>query len=334
MHGQKKGSKYQVHTIAFYNVENLFDTINNPNTFDDDRTPEGKDHWTQAYYQDKLGKISKVISGIGSDVAKTPPSIIGLAEVENRQVVEDLIEHPNLKKWDYGIVHFDSKDARGIDVVLMYRRSLFTVASYKKHELHIIDSQTNLRQYTRDQLVVSGILDGDEINIIVNHWPSRRGGEARSNYKREAAAHLTKHLVDSISRNQHKPKVIVMGDFNDDPINRSLKKILNANDKVMATDTVGFYNPMLRMYKKGLGTLAYRDHWNLFDQILISPALLNSKTNGFYYWKSGIYNPNFLTNQKGKYKGYPFRAYSNGRYAGGYSDHYPVYTFLIKEIVE
>ncbi|WP_239540729.1 endonuclease/exonuclease/phosphatase family protein [Spongiivirga citrea] len=329
---QLKEKKFKVHTIAFYNVENLFDTINNPNTFDDDRTPEGKDRWTKKNYLDKIDKLSGVISNIGAEISKNAPAIVGLAEIENRQVIEDLIAHPNLSKWDYGIVHFNSRDARGIDVALIYRRNVFNILSFNKHELHIVDSQTNLRQYTRDQLVVTGILEGDEVSFIVNHWPSRRGGTARSGYKREAAAYLTKRLIDSISNITTKPKILIMGDFNDDPNNKSINKVLRANEKIKPTDSIGLYNPMMRMFKKGLGTLAYRDNWNLFDQFLVSPQLLDITNKGFRYWKAGIYNPDYLVAKEGKYKGYPLRAYSNGVYAGGFSDHFPVYVYLIKEL--
>ena len=184
---------YKPHTIAFYNVENLFDAENDPITFDDDRTPEGKDHWTEAIYADKIQKMARVISEIGQDITKNAPAIIGLAEIENRKTVEALANDPQLLDKEYGIAHFDSPDRRGIDVALMYQKALFTPIHISKHELIIYDNDdAKKRKYTRDQLLVSGVLDGDMIHVIVNHWPSRSGGEARSHKQRMAAAALNK----------------------------------------------------------------------------------------------------------------------------------------------
>ena len=190
---------YKVNTIAFYNLENLFDTENDPITFDDDRTPDGKDHWTKEIYQDKLKNMARVIAEIGADVSGTTPAIIGVCEVENRTVLEDLVNQKPLIKKDYGIIQFNSPDRRGIDVALLYKKKLFTPTSYKAKELLIYDdNDKSKRVFTRDQLIVSGILDGDKINLIVNHWPSRRGGEKRSRSKRIKAAKLNRQIIDSL----------------------------------------------------------------------------------------------------------------------------------------
>lgn len=323
---------YTAHTIAFYNVENLFDTINDPSTFDDDRTPQGKDRWGTKFYDDKLNKIAKAIDSIGRKHLKKAPTLIGLAEIENRAVLEDLINNPHLINKDYGIIHFDSPDARGIDVALLYRRNIFIPSGFDKRVLYLVDSRTNKRQYTRDQLVVSGLLDGDEISLIINHWPSRRGGEALSEYKRIAAARLNKKIIDSLKLGNPEAKIITMGDFNDDPYNKSIRNVLNGKGEKTALDSLSLYNPMLQMTKKGAGTLAYRDSWNLFDQILLSPSLVKKSGGDFYFWKAGIFNPDFLISEKGRYKGYPFRSYANGNYVGGYSDHFPVYVILVKPL--
>ena len=190
---------YKVNTIAFYNLENLFDTENDPLTYDDDRTPDGKDHWTEEIYQDKLKNMAKVMAEIGADVSGNTPTIIGVCETENRKVLEDLVNQETLVEQDYGIIQFDSPDRRGIDVALLYKKKLFTPTHYKAKELLIYDdNDKSKRVFTRDQLVVSGMLDGEKIHLIVNHWPSRSGGEKRSRSKRIKAAKLNRQIIDSI----------------------------------------------------------------------------------------------------------------------------------------
>ncbi|EZH75159.1 endonuclease [Aquimarina atlantica] len=323
--------EYMIHTIAFYNLENLFDPEDDPITFDDDRTPKGKDHWTYKLYIHKVKNMARTISEIGKGLAINSPAILGVAEIENRKVLEDLVSDPNLKSKDYGIVHFDSPDRRGIDVALLYQNTLFKVKDYNKHELIIYDKNTDKRVFTRDQLLVSGYLDGDLIHIIVNHWPSRRGGEARSSYKREKAAALNKKIMDSIFATDPYAKIITMGDLNDNPNDSSVKKILKAKQHRKNIEIKGFYNPMAKLAKKGLGSLAWRDQWSLFDQIIISKSFLDTDYSSYRYYKAGIFNPEYLITRTGKYKGYPFRSYTNNAYTGGYSDHFPVYIFLIKQ---
>ncbi|MEW7289589.1 endonuclease/exonuclease/phosphatase family protein [Aquimarina sp. 2304DJ70-9] len=323
--------EYQVNTIAFYNLENLFDPEDDPITFDDDRTPKGKDHWTYEVYRDKIKNMAQVISKIGTDVAKNPPAILGVAEIENRKVLEDLVNEEVLLPKDYGIVQFDSPDRRGIDVGLLYQKSLFKPKNKSVHELVIYDHNSAKRVYTRDQLLVSGYLDGDLIHIIVNHWPSRRGGEARSRYKRNKAASLTKKIMDSLFAIDPYAKIIAMGDFNDNPQNTSIKKILAAKSNRQKVMLKELYNPMAKLAKKGIGSLAWADRWSLFDQIIVSKAFLRNDYTTYQYYKAGVFNAHYLTTSKGKYKGYPFRSFSNGSYTGGYSDHYPVYLYVIKE---
>lgn len=324
--------QYKVNTIAFYNVENLFDTENDPITYDDDRTPDGKDHWTLDIYKNKLKNMAKVISEIGFDVTKNAPAIIGVAEIENRKVLEDLANEPVLLPKDYGIVHFDSPDRRGIDVALLYQKSLFRPKNTSKHELIIYDNEDPTKRiYTRDQLLVSGYLDGDLIHVIVNHWPSRSGGEARSRRKREKAAELNKKIIDSLFSIDPYAKVVTMGDLNDDPDNSSVKKVLGAKAKKEQVKLKELYNPMASMAKKGIGSLAWRDSWNLFDQIIFSKSFLSDDYSSYRYYKCGVFNKNYLANPKGRYKGYPYRSFANGAYTGGYSDHFPVFMYVIKE---
>ncbi len=325
-------TKYKINTVAFYNLENLFDTINNPFTFDDDRTPEGKDHWTSFFYHDKLQKLAGVIVDIGSDLTGKAPTLIGVAEVENRRVLEDLVNQSALLKYDFGIIHFDSPDRRGIDVALLYRKNIFIPTSAVNKPLYLYqDNNPKRRVYTRDQLVVSGMLDGDLIHVIVNHWPSRSGGEAQSRYKRIKAAELNKRIIDSLHSDNPYAKIITMGDLNDDPTNTSVKVTLGTKANLKEVNLKELYNPMESLFRQGIGTLAYRDAWNLFDQIIVSYALLEKEYSSYRFYQAGIYNKPYLANSKGRYKGYPYRSYANGTYVGGYSDHFPVYMYLIKQ---
>ena len=324
-------STVKIRTIAFYNVENLFDTENDSLTFDDDRTPEGKDHWTQERYKQKIENISNVISLIGLKESKTSPDILGLCEIENKKVLENLISHPKLQKMNYGIVHFDSPDERGIDVAFIYKKAVFFPTSFQSRRL-LLQNIDGERDYTRDQLVVGGLLDDEQIYCIVNHWPSRSGGAARSKPNRLAAAKLNKSIIDSILRIDHTAKIISMGDLNDDPIDDSLRKILKTKGKKMNLEENDLFNPMEKLFKKGVGSLAYRDEWNLFDQFYFTANLLEKEGGSYRFWKANVFTAPYLFAKKGKYKGYPLRTYSGGNYTGGYSDHLPVYMYLIKVI--
>ncbi|WP_299531121.1 endonuclease/exonuclease/phosphatase family protein [Ulvibacterium sp.] len=326
----QKSKRYTVRTIAFYNVENLFDTKDDSLIFDDDRTPQGKDHWTAERYHKKLKNISKVISQIGAEVTQTSPDLIGLCEVENKQVLQDLINQPALLEKGYGIIHFDSPDERGIDVALLYKKAVFIPSSFESHRLLLFTAEDE-RNYTRDQLVVGGLLDLEKIYVIVNHWPSRSGGESRSKPNRIAAAQLNKRIMDSLIHLNTHAKIISMGDLNDDPTDESLKKVLKTNGAKKMLVKGELFNPMEKMYKKGIGSLAYRDKWNMFDQIILTPNMVNTEKGAYTFWKAGVFSPSYVITQKGAYKGYPFRTYAGGNYTGGYSDHFPVYLYLIKE---
>ena len=328
----QENKNYKAITIAFYNLENLFDTENDPFTFDDDRTPEGKDHWTDKIYFNKIKNMAKVISEIGKDITGNSPVIIGVCEIENRKVLEDLINQKSLLINDYGIIHFESPDRRGMDVGLLYQKKIFTPTHFETHELLLYDDHDiSKRIYTRDQLLVSGILDDEKIHFIVNHWPSRRGGEAKSRHKRIKAAQLNKRLIDSLFSEDPYSKIITMGDLNDDPISHSVKNVLKTKLLQKEPKMKQLFNPMEILFRRGLGTLAWRDSWNLFDQIIISSELMKKEYSSYRFYKAGIYNKRYLTNTKGKFRGYPFRSFDNGSFTGGYSDHFPVFIFLIKE---
>ncbi len=330
----KTSKTYKINTVAFYNLENLFDTINDPDKNDEAspimELPKAK---RSAVYWKKMDNMAKVLSQIGAKTAKNSPAIIGVAEVENSRVLKDLVSNRQLKAKDYGFIHYESPDERGIDVALLYQKKLFHPISSSSHEVITMRQDTHKRDYTRDVLLVTGTLDGDTISVLVNHWPSRYGGEKRSRPAREKAAAVNKHLVDSILAVRPYAKVLIMGDLNDDPFNTSVKQVLGAKAEPEQVGAKGLYNPMENMLvKQGLGTLGYRDHWDLFDQIIMTKALLSKDYSSYRFYKAGIFNPSYLVTPSGRYKGYPFRSYSNGHFTNGYADHFPVYVYLIKEV--
>lgn len=323
--------EYDIRTIVFYNLENLFDTINDPEKFDDDRTPTGKDRYTSKIYWDKINKLSRVLSEIGREKTGLLPVLIGVCEIENKAVLQDLVASEQLKDADYGIVHYDSSDERGIDVALLYQKRYFKVQGQQAHEL-VIYNEDGKRDHTRDQLAVSGFLDNEPIHIITNHWPSRRGGEIKSRPNRISAARLNLKIIDSIRGFDNSGKIITMGDFNDDPSSYSIQRVLNAKRSAVGLEKFfGLYNPMGKMEKRGLNTLAYRDQLSLFDQIIISEPLIGNDHRSYRFYQAGIYNKNYLITKNGPLKGYPFRSYHYHNYLGGFSDHFPVYIYLIKE---
>ena len=324
--------KYKIHTIAFYNVENLFDTINDVNKNDEASPIMEIEDGRSEIYNKKLKNLSRVISEIGYSETNSLPTIVGLSEVENRGVIEDLINTGKLKNGNYGISHFDSPDARGIDVALIYRKDLFEVLNQNSHFLELFNFKSSKPYFTRDQLVVDGLLEGERMFFIVNHWPSRSGGEMRSRPSRNKAAELNVEIIDSINSIHKNPKILTMGDFNDDPKNESIKKILKAKKDRENVRNNDMFNPYEKMHIKGVGTLAYRDNWNLFDQIIFSGTYLDNSFKEFSFYKSLIYNKKYLFNQSGRFKGYPFRSFAGGSYLDGYSDHLPVYILLIKEL--
>lgn len=341
--------KYQIHTVAFYNLENLFDTINGPNN-DEEYLPNGSQNWTGKKYKKKLENLAKVLSEIGTGENPNSPTLIGGCEIENRLVLEDLVKQPKLINKGYGIIHFDSPDKRGIDVALLYQKKHFKPTSYINIPLMIyrneeakpdkkdteeatddviVSANADKRVYTRDQLLVTGFLDGEEVSIIVNHWPSRSGGEKKSSPFREAAGALNRKIMDSLFKINPNAKIITMGDLNDGSYNKSVKVEIGAKRKKEEVKQGGIYNPFEQMAKDGMGTLAYRDSWDIFDQIMVSEALIRDDRSSYRYWKAGIFNKPYLIQTTGQYKGYPLR---NSLTEPGYSDHFPVYIYLIKEV--
>jgi predicted extracellular nuclease len=321
---------YKVGLIGFYNLENLFDTINDPNVNDEEFLPGGTKNYTGKIYLDKLNHLASVLSKIGTDLSPDGLSIIGNAEVENEGVLKDLVNEPLLKSRNYQIVHFDSPDERGIDVAMLYNPKYFTLIKKESLNVHLMNSDSTERK-TRDVLFVYGKYDGEDIFVFVNHWPSRRGGEEVSAPGRARAAGVCKAKIDSITAKNPDAKIVVMGDLNDDPVSPSVAVVLGAKGEKNMVGKGGLYNPWVTPYKQGIGTLAYNDSWNLFDQIMVSEAFLNKSNPGYFFNKAEIFSRPWMLQTSGRYKGYPKRTFDFDNYIAGYSDHFPTYIVLLKK---
>lgn len=322
--------KYATAIVGFYNLENLYDTILHPSNDDASFTPQGSKAYTSSVFNDKINKLAKVISEIGTNINPDGPAILGVAEVENLSVLETLVNNPLLKQRGYKIIHYDSKDFRGVDVAMLYNPKYFQVESSRSLFVQLPQGSKDA-VFTRDILWVTGKLNGEDINVFVNHWPSRSGGEKRSMPARMAAATTVRKTIDNILNRDNNSKIIVMGDLNDDPINESLIKGLKAIGDIKKMNSDDLYNPWVDLYKSGIGTLAYQDAWSLFDQIVISKAFLDKKQEGFFFYKNEIFKPEYMIENIGRYKGYPMRTYSGDVYRGGYSDHFPTYIVLLRK---
>ncbi len=322
--------QYKVAVISFYNLENFYDTVNNPKVNDEEFLPGGERNYNSKVYWNKVEHLATVLSQIGTDINADGPALIGVAEIENDTVLNDLIRHPLLKERNYQIIHYDSWDSRGVDVALLYNPKYFVIDSSAKLFVKIPYGSKD-SYYTRDILWVKGKLDGETIHVLVNHWPSRFGGEERSRPGRDAAAKVCRYQIDKIQRTDSSAKIIVMGDLNDDPVSPSVTKVLQAKGRMKDVKPKDVYNPWFDLYKKGIGTLAYQDAWSLFDQIIISHSFLDREQNGFFFYQAHVFKRSFMIENIGRYKGYPMRTYDGINYRGGYSDHFPTYIILLKK---
>lgn len=303
------------YTIAFYNIENLFDIENDPLTHDDDFLPTSAKRWTSKRYQKKLLKLGTVISKIGEEDTQIAPAIVGLAEVENEKVLSDLVNSKNLINEGYSYVHYDSLDERGIDVALLYKSDVFKVENSETFTVYLQD-EYGKQDYTRDILLVQGQLNNENINVIVNHWSSRREGEKQTEIKRIAAANVVNSVIKMLKKENANAKIIVMGDFNDNPNNKSL---------VLLEKESNLYNPFKTVWSRDNGSLNHQFQWNLFDQVLFSTNFFDTSNSSLVFKDAQVFNSKFLTQYQGKYKGQPFRTYVGKKYKGGYSDHFPVF---------
>ena len=314
---------HKIYSVAFYNVENLFDTIHDSNKNDYEYLPDAEKAWNTEKYTAKLNNLARVLSELGREKTPVGPAVIGLAEVENRGVVEDLVNHSALKPVGYEVAHIEGPDVRGIDCALIYDPRQFKMQSVKLAPYRPLNNDTTHK--TRGFLMVSGKLAKEKICFIVNHWPSR-GAEAPA---RIWAAEQVKQLTDSIQRKNKKIKIIVMGDMNDDPMDESMAVALKARKHIIEVGAGEFYNPWWELLEdKQIGTLLYRGKWNLFDQIVLSQNLLGKKK--LRYDSHEIFMRDYLFEQEGRYKGSPFRTHGGKTWLNGYSDHLPTIVYLLK----
>lgn len=314
----KKKVTDSLFTIAFYNLENLFDTQDHPEKLDTDFTPNGILKWTPERYISKLNKIGDTISKIGKKTAGKPPVIIGVSEVENKTVLRDLLQVDALKKEDYAYLHYDSPDERGIDTALIYDKRFFKILASEPIPLVVynLDGQQDM---TRDILYVHGKLNDEEVHVFVNHWPSRRDGGVETEYKRVKASETIIDFMAILEEKYSNPNYIVMGDFNDGPKTTSIIKLVEEKQ---------LFHPTEKLLTPKRGSANYKFNWLLFDQIMISHSFLNYQKKTHSFNNANIFDEDFLREFKGRFKDSPFRTYVGRKYMGGYSDHFPVYIQL------
>lgn len=323
-------AKFEVYPIGFYNLENLYYPLSTDSLRDKEFSPTGSNNWTMEKYGKKLLNMSFALNEIAKEFGGL--AAVGVSEIGNRKVLEDLIATDPLKNRHLKIVHYDSPDWRGVDVGLLYDSTRFVYSKSSSHAFPykralaegVVDSTFR----TRDILLVEGRIANEETAIMVAHWPSRRGD--KSTRARDLAASVMKHIHDSLLRVKPQMHVIIMGDLNDDPIDTSCTVELNAKKNVSEVESKGLFNTMWEKYSKGIGSLCYQGKWNLFDQIIISHSLLGNDYSNLKFYKAEVFNRDFLIQKTGKYQGYPFRTFSGGHFQNGYSDHFPTYIFLVK----
>ena len=304
-------------TIAFYNLENLFDTKDDPKTMDDDFTENSVRRWDEKRFRKKIKRLGQIISNIGYEDIQHPPVILGVAEVENEFVMKELANSKFLKDKNYNYVHFDSPDERGIDTALLYRSDYFKVLSKEAISLYVTNPLGE-RDFTRDVLHVKGLLNNEELHILVNHWPSRRAGAEVTNYRRMVASKNNQEIILKIRSGNPNARIVIMGDFNDDPHRESVQTLVSEN----------MYNPMELLLTRNEGSVTYKGNWNLFDQIIISHNFLQQHGNNFRFETAKIFDSVSLKENAGRYKGNPYRTFAGRKYLGGISDHFPVYSIF------
>ena len=324
--------KYSVYGVGFYNQENLFDTCHDEGKRDYDFLPTGSYKWNAMKYNHKLNNMSRALADMGTDVLPNIGcAIIGLAEVENSKALDDLIAQPALSARNYQYVHIEGPDRRGIDCALLYNPSLFSVKNTRLVP-YVQKLKKDSAFYTRGFLTVSGTLADENVAVIVCHLPSRFS----ESFYRELGAEQVKAIKDSLLNDDPNCKVFIMGDMNDDPIDKSMAGILKGKGNIKDVNEGDMYNPWYNiLVKEGVGTLLYQGSWNLFDQILVTPNLLNKDDkkdfSSLKFWKNQIFKRDYLFQTEGKYKGSPKRTTAGGVWLDGYSDHLPVVIYLVKE---
>lgn len=340
MSAQKGGSRNYI--VGFYNLENLFDIYNDPAKNDEEFLPEGKNKWTQEKYDKKIHNLAQVIAAMAQD-NKRFHTILGVSEIENRMVLEDLVSDPQIAAANYQIIHYDGPDRRGVDVALLYKPDQFTYLDSESipftFEGTNVEITLNKEQQdyfrTRDILMVHGLIDGEHFAFYVMHLPSRIGGKGQD--LRSRGAEICYEHAQKMMEKYPGIKIAAMGDMNDDPYDASMAQWLHGKENLDDVKENDFFNPFYSMLKAGYGSLCYQYQWCIYDQILVNYNLAKAPEGGLkitplvkgkFYGR--VFKKPFMTQQKGQYKGQPFRTFSNGAFIGGYSDHYPTYILISK----
>ena len=330
----QKGERNYV--IGFYNLENLFDIYDDPVKNDSEFLPDGANQWTEVKYQKKVSNMAKVIKEMAKENGRYH-TLLGVSEIENRLVLEDLVADPQIAEANYQIIHYDGPDRRGVDVALLYKPEQFTYLdsesipyTFEGSSIDFVMSKEEQDYFkTRDVLMVHGLIDGEHFAIYVAHLPSRAGDKKGSNQLRDHAMKMQEKYPGI--------KIVCMGDMNDNPTDPSMAEYLHGKENISDVTDKDFFSPFIKMLKAGYGSLAYRGVWSIYDLLLVNNALANAPDGGLKIRPLGkkgfyghVYKAKFLTNQKGQYKDTPFRTFSNGAFIGGYSDHYPTYIVITK----
>ncbi len=329
------------YVIGFYNLENLFDIYDDPVKNDNEFTPDGANKWTQAKYEKKLANMAHVIHEMKEETGVWH-TILGVSEIENRLVLEDLVSQPEIASANFQIVHYDSPDRRGVDVGLLYRPDQFTLLdsksipfSFDSKKIKFSQTEEDKAQFrTRDILMARGTIGGEMFAFFVAHLPSRIGGKGSD--LRSAGAEIIYN--ESLALMEEFPgiKIVVMGDMNDNPTDESQTVYIPGKETIEETGQADFFSPFIKMLKEGYGSLAYQGTWNIYDVIQVNHALAKAPQGGLAIQKTNrkrgyygrVFSKPFMTQQSGQYKDTPFRTFSNGAFIGGYSDHYPTYIVI------
>jgi len=324
--------RYALYGVGFYNLENLFDTCHDAGHNDYQYLPDGQYKWTGLKYTHKLRNMARVLSELGTD--KLPGigcAVIGVSEVENAKCLTDLCNQEPLKARNFQFAHIEGPDSRGVDCALLYNPKFFTVRNVKLVPYVYVRPEDSGHN-TRGFLTVSGTLAGEHVTVIVNHLPSRFSGS----FYREEGGRQIRLVKDSLLRDDPNVKIIIMGDMNDDPQDKSMAEALGARRKMNKVEKDGLWNPWWDTLASGTGTLMYDGKWNLFDQIILSYSLLDVKGKKDYstlkYYSHQIFRRDYLFQKEGKYKGSTLRTHAGGVWLDGYSDHLPTQVYLIKEM--
>ena len=324
------------YVIGFYNLENLFDTVHDDGKNDYEYLPDGANQWTETKYQKKLSNMAQVIAAMKQDNGAWH-TVLGVSEIENRHVLEDLVIQPDIADANFQIVHYDGPDRRGVDVGLLYRPELFTVLESKSIPF-TFDSDLDFGMTkeeqdafrTRDLLMVRGMLGGEMFAFFVAHLPSRLG--EKSGALRSRGGQMMYEESVRLMKAYPGIKIVAMGDMNDNPTDDSMFVYMHGREKTEEVGPMDFFSPFVSMLKAGYSSLYYRGENNIYDILVVNEALVNAPAGTLkiqpivrnrYYAR--IFNPSFMVQQEGQYAGQPLRTFSNGAFVNGYSDHFPTY---------